>query len=117
MEFSNYSFGQITIDGIMYNEDVVLNKGHIELRDKTASEPFKAEYGHTPLTLAENIPWECQSLIIGIGDSGALPITEEIHKKAGELGVKILAIRTPDAIKILNSANLEDTNAIIHLTC
>jgi len=117
MKFSNYSFGKIEIDGKVYTEDIVINKGKVERRNKEVSEPLKKEYGHTPLTLAENIPWECRTLIIATGQSGALVIAPEVRKKAQQLGVKIREIRTPDAIPILNMANLEETNSIIHLTC
>jgi len=117
MKFANYSFGQIEIDGNIYKEDLVINKGKIQRRNKEVSEPLKEEYGHTPLTLAENIPWDCQTLIVATGEGNALPIADEVRIRAGALGVKIKEMRTPDAILVLNMVNLEDTNAIIHLTC
>ena len=89
----------------------------IEKRNKDASLPFKEEYSHTPLTLAENIPWGCQRLIIATGQNNAMPIASEVRTKAGQLGVVLFEMKTPDAIPILNTANLEDTNAILHLTC
>ncbi len=48
-----YEFGRITIDGVSYDRDVVVDHGKIRKRRKGPSKPRKGEFGHTPLTTAE----------------------------------------------------------------
>jgi hypothetical protein len=36
-------------------------------RKKKPSRLFREEFGHTPLTLHEDIPWKCKRLVIGTG--------------------------------------------------
>jgi hypothetical protein len=110
----NFSFGELVIDGKQYTEDVIIEKGEISRRHKAVSRISKSTYGHTPLTVHENIPWDCDTLIIGTGKSGGLPITDEIFKTAEELNVKIILKKTKDALEHLGD---EDTNFILHLTC
>ncbi len=74
MHPDNLQFGQITIDGKTYNEDIVIDGNKIIWRDKTASRKQKAVYGHTPLTIEENIHWDCKQLVIGSGMYGRLPV-------------------------------------------
>lgn len=114
MHIDNLQFGQITIDDKIYHEDIVIDKGKIIKRDKEASRRQKAAYGHTPLTVQENIPWNCKRLIIGSGIYGRLPVTEKVRKKAKELGVELIAEPTPQAIKHINEP---ETNFVLHLTC
>ena len=114
MKVDNLQFGRITIDGRSYNEDIVIDNDQITLRDKTASRKKKSVYGHTPLTLQENIPWNCKRLVIGSGQYGSLPVEKDIHRKAAELGVQLFIEPTPQAIQRLNEP---DTNFVLHLTC
>ena len=58
------SFGTINIDGKDYFKDIVIHKGKIEIRKKKESKHFRDRFGHTPLSISENIPWDCKKLII-----------------------------------------------------
>ena len=69
MEFGRYAFGSIEIDGTTYQHDVVIDGGRIRKRRKGPSKALRSEYGHTPLTVAEDIPWSCRRLVIGSGHS------------------------------------------------
>lgn len=71
MRFQAFSFGSIRIDGITYNHDVVIDRGEIRKRKKKPSRKFRETFGHTPLSIEEEIPWKCRRLIIGTG-TGAL---------------------------------------------
>jgi len=62
-----FSFGSLTIDGKEYDYDLVIDRGHVAKRKKKASKKYRHEFGHTPLSLEENIPWKCSQLVIGIG--------------------------------------------------
>src|SRR5437870_11653399 len=70
MQFLNFSFGSIQIDGSTYEHDVVIDRGEISKRKKKASKQFREESGHTPLSIEENIPWKCRQLVIGTGAYG-----------------------------------------------
>ena len=109
-----FSFGEVYIDGKSYREDIIIENGMISRRHKSVSRISKNTYGHTPLTVHENIPWDCDTLIIGTGMNGNLPITDEIFKTADELCVKVVLKKTRDALDHIGD---KDTNFILHLTC
>ena len=110
-------FGEIEIDGQRYTEDVVIVRGAVRLRDKSPSRKYKARFGHTPLSAKEDIPWDCQRLIIGTGAEGLLPIMKKVYEKAEKRGVELVTVNTPEACRLLSQADLKTTNAILHLTC
>jgi hypothetical protein len=114
MQVQELSFGTINIDGKEYAKDIVIHKGKIEKRKKKKSKNFRSQFGHTPLSNSENIPWDCKKIIIGTGHYSALPVMEEVKKKAKKKGVELVLMSTPDAILKINE---KDTNLILHLTC
>ena len=64
MRFTGYSFGSIRVDGVTYDHDLVIDRGKIRKRKKTASRKFRSGYGHTPLSAAEDIRWRCRRLAL-----------------------------------------------------
>ena len=82
MRLEHFSFGSIRIDGTTYEHDVVIDRGEICKRKKKVSKKFRDEFGHTPLSAGENIPWKCQRLVVGTGANGALPVMEEVKLEA-----------------------------------
>jgi hypothetical protein len=76
---------------------------------------FRDRFGHTPLSIEEEIPWKCRRLVIGTG-TGALPVMEEVNSEAHRRKIKLQILPTAEAIKILEK-DFERTNAILHLTC
>lgn len=114
MKIEQYDFGVVVIDGEEYTHDLVIDHGKIAKRKKKQSKPQKEKFGHTPLTAAENIPWECKKLIIGTGMYGSLPVTKEIKQEAKKHKVKLDTMKTPKALEHINDP---DTNLILHLTC
>jgi hypothetical protein len=76
---------------------------------------FRDRFGHTPLSVEEEIPWKCRLLVIGTG-TGALPVMEEVNREAHRRKIKLQISPTAEAIKILEK-HPERTNAILHLTC
>lgn len=115
MKFQAFSFGSIRIDGITYEHDVVIDRGHVHKRNKKPSKKFREEFGHTPLSMEEEIPWECRRLVIGTG-TGALPVMEEVKGEAKLRKIKLLILPTVEAIEELKQ-HPTDTNAILHVTC
>ena len=114
MVVNELSFGSIIIDGEIYFKDVVIDNGKVRKRKKSESKKYSAGFGHTPLSPDENIPWNCETLIIGTGHYSSLPVMEEIYDMASKKGVKLHLMSTPEAIKHINDM---DTNFILHLTC
>jgi hypothetical protein len=117
MHIDAFEFGRITIDGVAYDRDVVVDRGQIRKRKKGPSKPRKAEFGHTPLTVAEEIPWKAQRLWIGTGAHGRLPIADDLLEEARRRGVELLTKATPELVKEINKSLPEDTNLILHVTC
>lgn len=116
MRFDKFSFGSITIDGVTYEHDVVIDRGEVGKRKKKASKQFREGYGHTPLSAEENIPWKCRRLVIGTGANGALPVMEEVKREAERRQVELLILPTAQAIEALQK-DRADTNAVLHITC
>jgi hypothetical protein len=115
MRFEAFSFGSIRIDGVTYEKDVVIDRGKVRKRDKKASKRYRDEYGDTPLSVREDIPWKCRRLVVGTGD-GALPVMDAVKDEARRRKVKLLVVPTAQAIVELQE-HPADTNAILHLTC
>src|SRR6516225_1902620 len=46
-------------------------------RKKAPSKKFRDEFGHTPVSIEEKIPWKCHRLVIGTGVYGRLPVMQE----------------------------------------
>ena len=115
MRFEAFSFGSIKIDGITYNHDVIIDRGEVHKRKKKPSKKFRDDFGHTPLSLEERIPWKCRSLVIGTG-TGALPVMDDVKQEAQRRKIKLRIIPTAKAIELLKVAR-QDTNAILHVTC
>ena len=115
MRFQKFSFGSIRIDGTTYEHDVVIDRGKIRKRKKKPSKKFREAFGHTPISIEEQIPWECKRLVIGTG-TGALPVMEEVKKEATRRKIKLVILPTKKAINELTQAPA-GTNAILHVTC
>lgn len=116
MKIEDFSFGSIRIDGVTYEHDVLLDRGKVSKRKKKASKQFRDQFGHTPLSLEEEIPWKCRRLVIGTGAQGALPVMKEVTREAARRGVELIILPTSDAIEALKKDPL-NTNAILHVTC
>jgi hypothetical protein len=115
MVYDRFSFGSICINGMSYEHDVVIDRGKIRKRDKKPSKKFRNDFGHTPLSLEEEIPWKCHRLVIGTG-AGALPVMKEVKQEARRREIELIIVPTEEAIQVLKEGP-EDTNAILHVTC
>jgi len=116
MRFRDFSFGSIRIDGITYEHDVVIDRGEIRKRKKKPSKKFRDEFGHTPLSIEEEIPWECERLVIGTGAYGSLPVMEELKREAERRKIELVIRPTAEAVEVLDRSHAR-TNAILHVTC
>ncbi len=116
MQYENFSFGCLRIDGSTYEQDVIIDRGKIRKRQKKPSKKFREDFGHTPLSAEEEIPWKCHRLVVGTGAYGRLPVMKEVQREAERHRVKLLILPTIQAIEVLQR-DPDDTNAILHVTC
>ena len=116
MRFDTFSFGSLRIDANTYEHDVVIDRGEIRDRKKKPSKKFRDDFGHTPLSAEEDIPWKCRQLVVGTGAYGALPVMKEVKREAERRNIELRILPTTQAIEALNQKT-EKTNAILHVTC
>lgn len=116
MRLGRFAFGTIEVDGTTYDHDLVIDRGRVRKRKKGPSKPLRSRYGHTPLSAAEDLPWQCRRLVIGSGAAGALPVTADVIEEADRRGVELVILPTREAIGALAEAP-EGANAILHVTC
>ena len=115
MHLDKFSFGTLRINGTTYEQDVVIDRGEVRKRKKTPSRKFRDEFGHTPLSMEEKIPWKCHRLVIGTGAYGRLPVMEEVKLEAERRHVELVIAPTSEAIRLIEKEPA--ANAIIHVTC
>ncbi len=111
------AFGLLEIEGQRHEHDVVIERGQLRRRKKGPSKPYRAAFGHTPLSAGEDIPWSAPLLIIGTGAAGQLPVMPELLADAERRGVEVVIEPTADACRRLGSLAPEDFAAILHVTC
>jgi hypothetical protein len=117
MEARFIKFGQIEVEGQRYDYDLVIERGTIRKRKKKPSKLFRGQFGHTPLSAQETIPWGGKQLIIGTGAYGRLPIMPEVHEAARQQQIEIVALPTDEACRLLQTLPSQTVYAILHVTC
>lgn len=110
-------FGSIEVEGRSYEHDIVIDGGVVRKRKKKPSKAYRAEFGHTPLSAAEDLPWGGNKLIIGTGAYGSLPIMPEVIEEAGRRGVDLDAVPTQEACVLIAGIEPRDVHAVLHVTC
>ncbi len=116
MRFEDFSFGSLRINGNTYDRDVVIDRGEIRKRKKKPSKKFRNDFGHTPVSIEEDIPWKCRRLVVGTGAYGRLPVMKEVQREAKRREIELLILPTLQAMDVLKH-DPEETNAILHVTC
>ena len=117
MKANLVAFGAIEIAGQRYHHDVVISGGKIHKRAKKASKVYRAAYGHTPLSLAENLPWGGRHLIVGTGMYGRLPVLPEVSQEAERRKVELVVVPTETACRLLADQKDKNVYAVLHVTC
>jgi hypothetical protein len=109
--------GSIEVEGRQYENDIVIEGGRVRKRKKKPSKPYRDEFGHTPLSADEELPWGGGRLIIGTGAYGSLPIMPEVVEEARRQGVDITALPTEDACRLIARLDRGEVHAVLHVTC
>jgi hypothetical protein len=116
MRITDFSFGSVRVDDVTYDHDLIIDRGKVRKRKKGPSKQFRGAYGHTPLSVEEDIPWRCRRLVIGTGADGALPVMKQVREEAQRRKVDLVVLPTAEAIGVLTTA-ADETNAVLHVTC
>ena len=111
------TFGAIEIDGRRYDHDGVIDGGKVRKRVKKASKAYREAYGHTPLSLGENLPWGGRSLIVGTGMYGRLPVMPEVVQEAERRKIELIVVPTEAACRLLADRKDKNIHAVLHVTC
>jgi len=111
-------FGQINIDGIVYEYDVVIRQdGSVEKRNKKLSREVYGTSHTLSLEEAEFIYEEgTQDLIIGSGQYGVLELSVEAANYFKERGVQIKMLSTPESMEVWNDSG-NTSIGVFHITC
>jgi hypothetical protein len=110
-------FGRIEVEGQQFDHDVVIEAGRVRKRVKKPSKVYRAQYGHTPLSTEEQIPWGGKQLIVGTGTYGSLPLMPAVYEEAERRGVEILVLATTEACGLIQQREATDVYAVLHVTC
>lgn len=117
MDVRLLGFGSVEVDGQIYEHDILSDGGAVRKRKKKPSKAYRAEFGHTPHSADEDLPWGGNSLIIGTGAHGSLPIMPEVIEEAGRRGVNVEAVPTREACVLIAGIEPRDVHAVLHVTC
>lgn len=117
MDVRLLGFGAIEVDGQKYEHDIVIDGGKVRKRKKKLSRPYRDEFGHTPLSAAEELPWGGARVIIGTGAYDSLPITPDVLDEAGRRGVDVDAVPTVEACRLIAGLDSVHVHAVLHVTC
>jgi hypothetical protein len=109
-------FGEIEVEGKRYTHDVVIEGGKVRKRKKGPSKQFREKFGHTPLSVGEEIPSGGKRRILGTGAHGALPVMDEVLTEAKRRGIEVIA-PTLKACELLEEVKKGQAYAILHCTC
>jgi hypothetical protein len=89
----------------------------VRKRKKGPSKQFREEFGHTPLSAEEEIPWGGKRLFVGTGADGALPVMDEVLAEGKRRGVEVIAAPTMEVCQLLDEVRKGQIYAILHCTC
>jgi hypothetical protein len=117
MDVQLLGFGSIEVEGRAYEHDIVIDGGVVRKRSKKPSKPYRAKFGHTPLSTDEDLPWDGPRLIIGTGAHGNLPIMAEVVAEAGRRNIDLVAVPTDQACRLIAGLKRREVRAVLHVTC
>ena len=109
----SYEFGRIVVEGKKYATDVIIYPDHVE-------DNWWREEGHSlsPVDLWAAVQAKPEVLVVGTGHSGLMRVPPETEKYLHEQGIRLIAKRTTEAVRIYNQL-CQSTRVVaaLHLTC
>ncbi|GBE02126.1 hypothetical protein BMS3Bbin06_00968 [bacterium BMS3Bbin06] len=112
MRIDDYSFGRIVINGKIYTNDVIIFPEEV-------FSPWWRKEGHLlhREDLLDVIKNEPGVLIIGRGYSGEMKVPDPLVRELEEMGIRVIPMKTPEAVKKYNDLRDGKAVAALHLTC
>jgi hypothetical protein len=113
------SFGSITIDGTVFEHDIIVSQdGQLTKRKKKLS---KAVYGTSHTISVEEAEYiqgraEADHLIIGAGQHGMVHLSPEAADFFARKRCAVVLVPTPEAIRIWNETE-GGAAGLFHVTC
>lgn len=111
MKIEDFEFGSIKINGIKYQQDLIITPKGI-IPNWWRKEGHKIFWEDLSFLNFEGIKY----LIIGTGWSGAVQIQENLKEKMRENNIRIISVNSKKAIKEYENYKNEAILAL-HLTC
>ena len=114
MHIDSYEFGEIVIDGVSYDSDIIIHEGTVE-------SGWWREQGHS--LAVEDLSWVIAArpsvLVVGCGASGLMQVPEQTRGVLQENGIELEAVGTHKAVQRFNELAQAgaDIAAAMHLTC
>ncbi len=108
----SYEFGKIVIGGKTYTEDVIIIEG------KVYPQWWRAQ-GHFLILpdLGPILEGGIHTLIIGAGYNGVMKVGDDVREYCKEKGIKLIELRSREAVDKVNEIMGKGIAAGIHLTC
>ncbi len=118
MHIDRTAFGEITIDGKLYEHDVIIRlSGEIVKRKKKLS---KQVYGTSHVVSKDEAKFVfergCKQLILGSGQQGNMQLSPEAKAYFSKKNCEVFIQPTPQAIRVFNEAHGKKIG-LFHLTC
>ena len=117
MDVRFLGFGSTEVEGRTYEHDIIIDRGVVRKRSKKPSKPYRDKFGHTPLSVDEELPWGGPRLIIGTGAHGSLPIMAEVVEEAARRHIDLVAVPTERACRLILGLKPREVRAVLHVTC
>lgn len=118
MRINHTAFGEITIDGKIYEHDVIIRmSGEIVKRKKKLS---KQLYGTSHVVSKDEAKFVfekgCKQLILGSGQQGNVRLSPEAEAYFAKKSCQVVIQPTPQAIHAFNEAHGKKIG-LFHVTC
>src|SRR5208337_468549 len=118
MMIEGTSFGSITVDGKIYDHDVIIRlSGEVLKRKKKLSKKY---YGTSHVISEDEAKFVfekgCEQLILGSGQMGNVTLSPEAEAYFAKKGCKVLLQPTPEAQQAFNGSHAKKIG-LFHVTC
>ncbi|MGB6647709.1 MAG: MTH938/NDUFAF3 family protein [Bacteroidota bacterium] len=118
MGIEGTEFGTITIDGVVYEHDVVIRlSGEVLKRKKKLS---KREYGTSHIVSKQEIKFILEEgsarIVVGTGQYDSLRLSDGAGKYLAKRKCTVIACPTSEAIRVFNESE-PGTIGLFHVTC
>lgn len=114
MHIDSYSFGEMVVDGKVYNKDLIIFPARIK------PDWWRIE-GHNLAVedLKEVFDYKPEVLVVGKGDSGLMQVPLSTQNTIKKTGIELIIDDTHEAVKIFNTETQAKKKVIgvFHLTC